>query len=64
LIIALPPVGTTASSDIYTSYPAARWDPFLGITASSMSFLTNNLLTCLQYYIIFLQDMIDNKNRL
>jgi len=44
--MALPPAGTIASSDAHTSYPAARCDPFLGITAFSLSFFTRNLLTC------------------
>jgi len=45
LIIAFPPAGTVASSDAQMSYPAAPTDPFLGITAFSLSFLTRNLLT-------------------
>jgi len=45
LTMALPPAGTIAYSDAQISYPAAPLDPFLGMTAFSLSFLTRNLLT-------------------
>lgn len=46
LINFFPLEGIMHSSTLYRSYPAAPTDPFFGMMAFSMSFLTSSILEC------------------